>query len=145
MPWLNGWCLSVVLQYQVSCKITSSCKHWHDQVWMLWTACNSILSYAKNNQVKLKPLRLADTSKHTCVLSDSGIESITVCISCGSNVVLRSIASNDDKWNNTTPQTLPQKVSSNPSQASLGWVGLINWFDLANNQSYLTYKYLLIT
>ena len=50
----------------------------------------------------------------------------------------------ETKQYNTASQVLPQKVSSNPSQASLGWVGLINWFNLANNQSYLAYKHLLI-
>ena len=106
--------------------IASSCRHWHDQLWMLEIVCKSILSCAKNNQVKLKPLRLADTSYHACVLFNSRTELMTALISCGSNVVLKSIANNDDKQNNTTSQTLPQKVSSNPSQASLGWVGLIN-------------------
>jgi hypothetical protein len=92
---------------------------------MLWIACNSILSYAKNNRVKLKPHRLADTSYHACVFSDSGIESMTVCISCGSNVVSRLIANNDYKRKDTTSQALQQKLSSNPSQVSLRWVGLI--------------------
>ena len=49
-----------------------------------------------------------------------------------------SIANNDDKRNNTTSQALQQKVSSNPSQASLRWVGLINWFE--SNQSVSVWK-----
>ena len=86
---------------------------------MLRIVCNSILSYAKNNRVKLKPLRLADTSKHACVLSDSGIESTTVLVSCGSNLVLRSIANNDDEQNDTTTRVfsslgLKQPISGVP-------------------------------
>ena len=111
---------------------------------MLWIVCDSILSYAKKNQVKLKPLRLADTSYHVCVLLDSKIDSMTVLVLCGSNVVSWLIANNDNKQNKMTSQALPQKVSSKPSQASLGWLGLINWFNLADNLSYFAYKHLLI-
>ena len=93
---------------------------------MLRIVCDSILSCAKNNRVKFKLLRLADTSYHACVLSDSGIKSTTVLVSCGSNVVSKLIANNDDKQNDTAYQAMTQKVSSNPSQASLRWVGLIN-------------------
>ena len=39
---------------------------------------------------------------HVFVFSDSGIESTTVLVSCGSNLVLRLIANNDDEQNDTT-------------------------------------------
>ena len=91
-----------LLSMTLSEWLLSSCTHWHDQLWMLQIVCDSILSFAKNNRVKLKPLRLADTSYYTCVLSDSGIESTTALVSCGFNVVSRSIPNNENKQNNTT-------------------------------------------
>jgi hypothetical protein len=81
---------------------------------MLQIFCNSILSYAKNNRVKLKPLRLADTSYHACVFSDSRIESTTVCISCGSNVVSRSIANNDYKQKDKAFSSVSKKGFKKP-------------------------------
>ena len=103
--------------------IASSCRHRLDQSWMLRIVCNSILSYAKNNRDKLKPLRLADTSYHACILFDSRIKSTTVLVSCGSNLVSKSIANNDNKQNNTTSQALTQRSqASHLRRPWNGWV-----------------------